>query len=48
MDAMQSFGGAAELHAFPEGNIAIDAAVLLASCVVLLGIASLSLRRRTP
>lgn len=48
VDAMQAFGGVAEQSAFPQGNVAIDAAVLLAFCVVLLGVASLSLRRRTP
>lgn len=48
VDAMQAFGGVAEQSAFPQGNVAIDAAALLAFCVVLLGVASLSLRRRTP
>ena len=48
VDAMQAFGGAAELNAFPEGNIAIDAVILLAFCAVLLSIASLSLQRKTP
>ena len=48
VDAMQAFSGAAELHSFPEGNIAVDAVILLAFCVVLLGVASLSLQRRTP
>lgn len=48
VDAMQAFGGAAELNAFPEGNIAIDTVVLSVFCVVLLGIASLSLQRKTP
>ena len=48
VDAMQSLGGMPEQAAFPQGNIGIDAAILLVFCVVLLGIASLSLRRRTP
>lgn len=48
VDAMQALGGAPEPEAFPQGNIGVDAAILLAICVVLLGIASLSLRRRTP
>lgn len=48
VDAMQSLGGVPDQAAFPQGNIGIDAAILLAVCVVLLGVASLSLRRRTP
>ncbi|WP_296147783.1 ABC transporter permease [uncultured Corynebacterium sp.] len=48
VDAMRSLGGTPEQAAFPQGNIGIDAMILLAFCVVLLGIASLSLRRRTP
>lgn len=45
---MQSLGGVPDQAAFPQGNIGIDAAILLAVCVVLLGVASLRLRRRTP
>ena len=45
VDAMQAFGGAAELNAFSEGNIVIDAVVLSVFYVVLLGFASLSLQR---
>lgn len=48
VDAMQSLGGMPEPASFPQGNAAVDAAILLAFCVVLLGVASLSLRRRTP
>lgn len=48
VDAMQAFGGMAEQSAFPKGDVAIDAVILLAFCVVLIGVASLSLRRRIP
>lgn len=48
VDAMQSFGGMTEQSTFPQGDVTIDAVFLLAFCVVLIGIASLSLRRRTP
>ncbi|MGJ4138363.1 ABC transporter permease [Corynebacterium evansiae] len=48
VDAMQAFGGTAAPSSFPQGNAAVDALVLLAFCVVLLGVASLSLRRKTP
>lgn len=48
VDAMQAFGEMTAQSTFPQGNVTVDAVCLLAFCVVLLGIASLSLRRRTP
>ena len=40
VDAMQAFGEMTEQSTFPQGNVTVDAACLLAFCVVLLGIAS--------
>lgn len=48
VDAMQAFGGMTEQSAFPQGNLVTDTVVLLAFCVVLISVASMSLRRRTP